>query len=213
MKFKFIAFDLDGVLVAQRSSWEWVHKHFGVDNEEAYNLFMEGKINDMEFMRRDVEKWRSKDPEVSIQTIADILKGARLTRGSVETVRILRERGMKTGIISGGIDLIANDIGEMCGIDHIIANGVEADENGILTGEGISRVPLLDKAKPLLRMLETEGVEPKDCAVIGNSVIDVPMFQVAGFSIAFNPIDEDTIRGGDVVIHSDDLRDILPYLI
>ena len=213
MKFKFIAFDLDGVLVAQRSSWEWVHKHFGVDNEEAYHLFMEGKIDDMEFMRRDVDKWRSKDPQVNIQTIADILKGAKLTKGSVETVRILRERGMKTGIISGGIDLIANDIGQMCDMDHVIANGVEADEEGRLTGEGIGRVPLLNKAKPLLHMLEMEGIRPEECAVIGNSVIDVPMFEVAAFSIAFNPIDEETIKGGDVVIHSDDLRDILPYLI
>ena len=213
MKFKFIAFDLDGVLVAERSSWEWVHKHFGVNNEEAYNLFMNGKIDDMEFMRRDVEKWRSKDAELSIQTIAEILKGARLTRGSVETVRILRERGMKTGIVSGGIDLIANDIGEKCGVDHVIANGVEADEDGILTGEGICRVPLLNKAKPLIQMLEMAGVEPGECAVIGNSIIDVPMFEVGAFSIAFNPIDEETILRGDVVIHSDDLRDILPYLI
>ncbi|MCK5037462.1 MAG: HAD hydrolase family protein, partial [Thermoplasmata archaeon] len=81
------------------------------------------------------------------------------------------------------------------------------------TGEGICRVPLLNKAKPLLQMLEDAGVKPEECAVIGNSVIDVPMFKVAGFSIAFNPIDEETIREGNVVIHSDDLRDILPYLI
>ena len=213
MRFKFIAFDLDGVLVAERSSWEWVHKHFGVNNEDGYHLFMEGEIDDMEFMRRDVEKWRSKDPQINTQTITDILKGAKLTKGSIETVRILKEGGVKTGIVSGGIDLIANDIGEQCGIDNIMANGVEADENGSLTGEGICRVPLLNKAKPLLQMLEDAGVQPEECAVIGNSVIDVPMFKVAGFSIAFNPIDEETIREGDVVIHSDDLRDILPYLI
>ncbi len=213
MRFKFIAFDLDGVLVAERSSWEWVHKHFGVDNGEAYQLFMEGKIDDMEFMRRDVDKWRSKDPQVNIQTIADILKGAKLTKGSVETVRILKDRGMRTGIVSGGIDQIANDVGEKCGIEHVIANGLEVDEEGKLTGEGICRVPLLDKAKPLLQMLENAGVGPEECAVIGNSIIDVPMFEIAAFSIAFNPIDEETIRGGDVVIHSDDLRDILPYLI
>ena len=213
MRFKFIAFDLDGVLVAERSSWEWVHKHFGVDNEEAYHQFMEGEIDDMEFMRRDVDKWRSKDPQVNIQTIADILKGAKLTKGCVETVRILRDGCVGTGIVSGGIDLIANDIGEKCGVDHIIANGLEADENGILTGEGICRVPLLDKAKPLLQMLKIAGVRPEECAVIGNSIIDVSMFKVAAFSIAFNPIDEETIKAGDVVIHSDDLRDILPYLI
>ena len=158
MRFKFIAFDLDGVLVAERSSWEWVHKHFGVNNEDGYQLFMEGEIDDMEFMRRDVDKWRSKDPQINTQTITDILKGAKLTKGSIETVRILKEGGVKTGIVSGGIDLIANDIGEQCGIDNIIANGVEADENGTLTGEGIWRVTHLYNAIPLIDTIASDQV-------------------------------------------------------
>ncbi len=213
MKFKFIAFDLDGVLVSERSSWEWVHHHMGVDNEEGYRLFMDGKIDDHEFMKRDVDQWKSVDPDINIQRIEDILMKARLTPGIVEAIRILKDRGSVIGIISGGIDILADHVGKICDVDHVIANGLATDDYGKLTGGGISRVLLMDKGSALKEMLATANIDPKDCAVIGNSCIDISMFEVGAFSIAFNPIDEETIRSGDVVIHSDDMRDILPYLI
>ena len=93
-----------------------------------------------------------------------------------------------------------------------MANGLAADESGKLTGEGILRVKLRDKASTLNQLLEEFGIAPEKCAAIGNSWVDISMFEIAKFGIAFNPIDGETITAADVTVESDDLRDILKYL-
>jgi phosphoserine phosphatase len=124
----------------------------------------------------------------------------------------LRTEGVKNCIISGGIDLLADRIGELCGIDRVMSNGLEADEAGRLMGEGILNVWLRDKGTALRTLLDDFGVAPEKCAAIGNSWVDVTMFEIAGLGMAFNPIDDQVVRAADIVLETDDLRDILPYL-
>jgi len=210
MKFDMAAFDLDGVMVAERSSWEWVHRHFGVDNSESLTAYCSGKIDDMEFMRSDIAMWKRKDPEVTLDKIRSILLGASIVNGAKETVRKLKKAGVRTCIVSGGIDLLAEHIGELCGVDRVMSNGLTADKDGRLLGEGILRVKLRDKASALKGVMGEFGIEPERCAAVGNSWVDVSMFRASGYGIAFNPIDCETIKEADIVIESDDLRDILP---
>jgi len=207
-----VAFDLDGVIVAEYSSWVWVHKHFDVDNSHSLKKFCDGTIDDHEFMRSDIAMWQEADPDVNINLIKDVLLKSTITKGSVETVQALKKQGVKTCIISGGIDLLADHVGELCGVDKVMSNGLAADESGKLTGEGILRVELRDKARILKEILEEFNVAPEKCAAIGNSWVDISMFNVAEFGIAFNPIDGETITSADVTVESDDLRDVLQYL-
>lgn len=212
MKYDMVAFDLDGVIVAERSSWEWVHKAFGVDNTHNHKAFCDGKIDDHEFMRTDIEMWHKINPDVCLDDIKNILIDAVINKGSIELIQYLKNKGIKTVIISGGIDLLADYIGEKCGVDKVMANGLAADESGKLTGEGILRVKLRDKASTLNQLLEEFDIPAEKCAAIGNSWVDISMFEVANFGIAFNPIDGETITAADVTVESDDLRDILKYL-
>lgn len=212
MKYDMVAFDLDGVIVSGRSSWEWVHRHFGVDNTGNLDAFCEGEIDDMQFMRSDIALWKSRDPDVSLDMIRGILMGAHLTPGSAEAVAALRSKGMKTCIVSGGIDLLADHIGKLCGVDMVMSNGLTADTGGRLLGDGILRVELRDKAKALAAVLEEFDIPPERCAAVGNSWVDVSMFRMCGKGIAFNPIDAETIRWADVVVESNDLRDVLEHL-
>jgi len=212
MRFDMVAFDLDGVIVTERSSWEWVHKHFGVDNGKSLAAFCNGEIDDMEFMRTDIAMWKKINPDVTLQHIKDILMMASMIKGARETVQAIKATGARTCIVSGGIDLLAEHIGELCGVDKVISNGLKADSEGRLLGDGILRVELRDKASALLMMAKEFGVDPGKCAAIGNSWVDVSMFDVSAYGIAFNPIDSKTITAADVVVESDDLRDVLPHL-
>ena len=65
-KFDLVAFDMDGVLVDYLSSWTWVHDRFGVSNEESVISFMDGEIDDMEFMRRDIALWLKHRPGLGL---------------------------------------------------------------------------------------------------------------------------------------------------
>ena len=213
MRYELVAFDLDGVIVAERSSWEWVHRHFGVDNNDALLEFMERQIDDAEFMRRDIRLWKDINPDISLNDIKGILLEASVTAGSPETMKALTENGVKTCIVSGGIDMLADHIGASCGIDRTVSNGLAADAEGRLTGEGILRVKLREKGTALRSVLDEFGIPAEKCAAVGNSWVDITMFEVAGFSIAFNPIDEETREAADVVVESDNLMDVLEYLL
>ncbi|HNU36620.1 MAG TPA: HAD-IB family phosphatase, partial [Methanomassiliicoccales archaeon] len=129
------------------------------------------------------------------------------------TVEALKDKGVKTVIISGGLDLIAVKIAERYGFDAQWSNGLEADAHGKLTGEGVLRVELCNKRKALHEAQRLFGVVPERTAAIGNSSIDVSMFQAASLGIAFNPIDEDVVRGAHHVIRDASLSAVLPYLL
>ena len=63
MNYKFVAFDLDGVLVDTFSSWVWMHEYFGVNNDHSLFAYQRGEIDYLEFMRRDIQLWLEKKKE------------------------------------------------------------------------------------------------------------------------------------------------------
>lgn len=212
-KFDLVVFDLDGVLVDSRSSWEWVHRHFGVDNEASLTAYLQGEIDDMEFMRRDIALWRAKEPRITRKRIGEIVQSAPLMPGLSETIAALKKAGIKRVIISGGLRQMAERAASAAEFNSVFANDIECGDDGSLTGNGISVVPLGAKDEVLQRVLDEMGVAPEKCAVVGDSLVDVPMFEIAGLGIAFNPRDNYTKDGADVIINVKDLREILKHIL
>jgi len=212
-RYDLVAFDMDGVLLNHTSSWTWVHDAFGVDNDASLMEFLSGKIDEKEFMRRDIALWRTIDPAVSIRTIAGYLKDIPLIGGIQETVAALRWNGIRTVIISGGIDIAAEMLFSEFGFDDRAANGLETDAEGRLTGEGIINVDLTDKGKKLREFMERFGTVPERTVSIGNSSTDIKMFENSGLSIAFNPIDDTTKDSADHVIYSSNISDVLGIIL
>lgn len=212
-RFGLVAFDMDGVLVDYTSSWTWVHEHFKVNNEASLVAYIEGRIDDREFMRRDIELWKSIKNDLCVRDIDEILRPVPIVAGIRETVAALHRHGARCVIVSGGLDYAARRIAEENGFDAYIANSLECDASGRLTGEGVLRVELTNKKRALRKFQEELGVLPERTAAIGNSFVDVSMFAVSGLSIAFNPIDELVEKSADAVVRSRDLRGVLPTIL
>jgi phosphoserine phosphatase len=205
---------MDGVLVEYPSSWTWVHHHFGVTaNETSVEAYIEGKIDDREFMRRDISLWAARKSDICKADIDSILEGLPVTEGIDATVSALKNEGMRAVIVSGGLDSAAKSISDLYGFDGWIANGLECDAAGRLTGEGILRVELMNKRIALDSFLKKWGVARDRTVCVGNSFVDVSMFQGCGLNIAFNPIDDIVTKKADVIINDDDLRSVLPYVL
>jgi phosphoserine phosphatase len=211
--FDLVAFDMDGVLVDYSSCWTWVHHHFGVDNEPALLSFVQGEIDDREFMRRDIALWRERDPMLDVDGLKCILEPLPFNEGIGETVAALREHGIKAVIVSGGLDIVAERITQRYGFDDFIANGVESDRSGRLTGEGVLRVELLNKKLALEAILAKYSVRKERAACVGDSFIDIPMFEACGMSIAFNPMDGRVSDSATYVVHDRNLRAVLPFIL
>jgi phosphoserine phosphatase len=207
-----VCFDMDGVLIRGGPSWILVHDHFGVRNEGGYQAYMAGHIDDEEFIRTDVALWTRNGP-VHGSTLEKILEVPDFMPGAHETIDALHDHGIKTAIVSGGLDYMANKVAKALGIDEVHANGLELDAKGFLTGEGILRTPLRDKSVPLLHVAEKVGVPRGQVAAVGDSCPDTSMFEASGLGIAFNPADECIPHVADAVVREQDLRKILPHLI
>lgn len=210
-KLKIVVFDMDGVLVQCPSSWRFVHEYFGVNNDLSLTAFLKQDIDDQEFVRRDTALWLSKRNPLHISVIEDILSKIKPMDGAKEVIETLRNNGIQSAIISGGIDILANRIAKELKIDYTLSNGLRVDENNCLTGGGIIRVSILNKGKVLRNLLEEIGIEPENCIVVGDSFIDISMFEMCK-GIAFNTSDERVKENACFVVEGKDLRNILPYL-
>jgi len=209
---RLVVFDMDGVLADIESSWVYVHRHFGVNNDHSLYAYLRGEIDDLEFIRRDIDLWRKKDPEVTEDRIRKILDEVPIMPGAHETMRELKRIGARTAIVSAGIDLLAERIANELGMDLHLANGLARDAAGRLSGEGVLRVRLMDKGDGIAEASKRMGIPLNNTVAVGNSKYDISMFRKAGFGIAFRPSDEAIRRSAHAAVEEKNLSGILRFL-
>jgi phosphoserine phosphatase len=203
---------MDGTLVDVESSWAAVHHHFNDHNADGLRDFLAGKIDDHEFIRTDIRIWWRHAPALTIDDLERILAGVPIMPGADRLIAGLRADGVRTAILSGGIDLLAHRVARELGIDLVLANGFRVTAEGRLTGEGIVRVPMKEKEKVLEGLQHQLGIPPAETASIGNSEIDVGMFRRSRVGVAFRPADDEVRAAAAHVITERDLGRALEVL-
>ena len=213
LRYDLAVFDMDGVLTSARSSWGYVHDEMGVSNEHSLKAFMDGEIDEDEFIKRDLALWLDKHPDFSIRELVHILRTMPLTDGIQETVACLQYNRIKCVICSGGIEIAARMLTEEYGFDGYAAVEFETDGDGVLTGGFVKHTDLGDKGIRTREFIKEFGTTPERTVTIGNSFTDVKMMEGTGMKIAFNPIDQNVIDVSDVVIRSGNISDVLDVIL
>ncbi|MES2155229.1 MAG: HAD-IB family phosphatase [bacterium] len=209
---ELVCFDMDGVLIDVGSSWVMVHKHFGVQNEASLRGYLNGEFDDREFIRRDAALWLRLKPKIRRSDFEDIFRVPPLMPGVEHTIAALGAHGVEVAIVSGGVDVMAENLAKRLGIERVAANGFVYDDDGHITGEGVVRTPLNDKAAPVVRFAKELGIPLERVLCVGNSLPDVSMFEVAGRSVAFHPEDDYTREHATWTIEGGPLDQILPFV-
>lgn len=209
---EMVIFDMDGVLTDTISSWKYIHDYFGSSNERSVDEYLRGKIDDMEFIKRDALLWQESGKPTTRDRLVDILSNVPLMKGAKNCIAFLKKQGIKTVIVSAGLDILAERVAREIGIDHVFANGLKTDAHGYITGEGLLVVRLMYKDKAVRELARQLKIPLRRLAAVGNSCFDIPMFEVCGLGIAFNPGDDCVRNAADIVVDAKDLSRILPAL-
>jgi len=180
-----IAFDFDGTL-SDSEMTVLLGEKLGVDDEMA-DITEKAMNNEMSY----AESLRSRAElltGLSEADAEDAYSGVELRPDAATLIDRLREAGHTVAIFTGGFErgvqraLEADDTE----IDRIVANRLPI-EDGELTGavEG----PLIEGTKDdQLEELAAElDVEMSETVAVGDGANDLPMLEVAGFAVGFEP--------------------------
>jgi len=208
---KLVVFDMDGTLLQPRSCWAYIHEHFGTDNTEMLNLYIQNKITDQEFVKADVKLWEeNSDKIVNRRYINTILDEIEPIDGAEQLISELHEQNIETIFLTGGITFLAEKWAEKWNMKKPLANNLTDGNDGHLMVEvgasGHAKGAVMDK------LLNELKLEKKQVAAIGDTTVDLPMFERAGLAIAVNTNDKKVIEKADYHLKGD-LRELKNLII
>ncbi len=226
-KIKLIFFDMEGVIFESgvienrkgiaASIWSVLPKHLAEGAVETSNkgtkMWAGGKFkNYVEWMEYSIENHRKHG--LTKDVFSRIISKVQYMNGVKETIEELKKKGYRTAMITGGFKNLANSAIRDLGLDHTFAAcEYFFDENsGRLTHWNLLPADYEGKANFMDLMMKEYGINPGQCAFIGDGVNDIPLAKKVGMSIAFNARKE--LR--EVTTHSinqkqKDLRAILKF--
>ena len=109
-----------------------------------------------------------------------------------ETIKELKEKGFLVGALSSNPQFIIAPLTEILALDFSEGTQLEFKE-GVATGKIQKKVDRYGKAKILEKKMKDYKLKKKDVIVIGHSITDLPMAELAGTFIAFCP-KEDIVK-------------------
>ncbi|MFW9804946.1 MAG: HAD family hydrolase [Candidatus Thorarchaeota archaeon] len=210
MVVKLVVFDVDGTLTSHASIWWRLHEYFNTEREGKlyYDQYFSGEISYNEWAYLDAGLWKGQ----SLDEVLNLVNATKLVPGAAEVVANLKEHGIHVAILSGGLDILAENVAKRLGIEYVLTNRL-IHKNGILTGEVEVHVGWGEKVQELKHICNHFNVPLSETAFVGDGRNDISVFGVVGLSIAFRPEDEEVADSAMLTIKENDLRSILPHVI
>lgn len=210
LPIRLVVFDVDGTLTKHKSVWWRLHEAFGTTKEGGvyFDQYFAGDISYQEWADLDAGLWKDKP----VETVMSLVRETEIVSGATETVQALRDRRIRTAILSGGLDLMADYIASRVGIDYVLTNKLETN-CGLLTGRVEVLVGWGEKIEEIKTINEHFAVPLEQTAFVGDGKNDISVFSVVGLSIAYNPEHDEVAEAADFTVRDNDLRAILPIIL
>ncbi len=122
---------------------------------------------------------------VEVQPILDKILPPPYTVGFREFCGYVKSEGVKLGLVSSGVNLVADGINEDVGLDFVVANMLHVSA-GKFTGTGEQHVPLWKKGEIVQRYLRLHRVDFRQAAYFGDHENDRGAWSRVGLRIGIS---------------------------
>jgi len=212
MTKKFIAFDVDGVLLDNR-----------LGGFKEILVFL-GKKKEVLKIEREWQKRKLVSPW-GLEQLAKLYKGITkeklkelaldyCKKNLMKGAKFLLEKLKKKyylGALSSNPQFIMNALKEILPLNFSEGTKLEFKE-GKATGKIKRKVDRYIKAKILKEKIKKYKLKKKDVIVIGDSLTDLPMSKEAKVFIAFLPKEKEVENSANFVIKKKNLKEVLKYI-
>jgi phosphoserine phosphatase len=199
---KLMVFDMDGVLLKNRNSWDViVHRS------------MKKLYTKKEMKYTFDHLWRNGLPESMFNELTETkiktyLNLNDMSFNVLRTMEYLKNRKIKTAIVSAGSHVFAGYLAELMGIDHYAGNEVDIKNKYF-----IKNVDPSMKDVNVKEIQEKYRIFPDETISVGDSYLDLSMKRRSEYFVAFNPASEKLAETADFVVQSNDLYGIIEELV
>ncbi len=187
---KLIIFDIDGVLLRNKSSFKEILGLLGkeTESEEIDKEYQKRKSSGPWGLEELVKLYQGFSKEELKKVALDYCEN-NIREESKQAIAQLKEKGYLVGVISSNPQFAGDALAEILSLDF--AEGTEFEfENNVATGLIKRKIDRNIKPEILKEKINELGVQKQDVIVVGNSVTTVPMSEIAEMFIAFLPKDD-----------------------
>lgn len=181
---KLFLADMDSTIVTSETLDELaVHAGIGEKIADITRRAMNGELNFEDALNERIGLLTDL-PEIELQRT---LKATKISGGAADIVSVMREKGAKCVLVSGGFTFFTGAIAGQLGFDAHHGNVLEI-KNGKLTGR--VTLPILNKDSKLSLLnqyVQELGITLKDSLAVGDGANDLPMLEAAGLGIGYRP--------------------------
>ena len=200
-------FDVEGVLL-NAEYLPVLSQLMGPEKEEEIwritKQGIRGEINWEEGLRRRVSALRG----ISLEDATRIAENLEIMPGAKELCSSLKRAGWRMIAVSGGFSIITDRLKEDLGLDKIFCNEL-IFENGKLVDLKMNVTS--DKAAAVMPAIKDWRVNRSDTVVVVDGANDLSLFDIAGYTVGFCPVEKVKERA-DAVLEIRDLSLLLNLL-
>lgn len=190
-----IIFDVEGVLL-NAEYLPILAQVFGPSKEkEIWDITKQGIRGDIDWeegLRKRVNALKG----IKFDDAKRIAENLEIMPGAKDLCLALKDAGWKMIAVSGGFTIITDRLKKELGLDLIFSN-VLIFKNGLL--DDLDLIVTSDKSLVVRPTIEQWGLKKEEIVVVVDGANDVKLFDIAGYTVGFCPVELVKNKADDVV--------------
>jgi len=191
-----VVFDVDGVLF-DGNSWLALTEGLGCSVEDHAELYRQGRTRELNWHQaeRKLVGMYQASGNATKDFITNLCASHQLRPEARDVVAYLKSKGYALCLISGSFDINIETTAKQLGIENWYANAAMVfDQAGNLERIIYHGDQSQVKVAQLKEFCQEAGINPTECAFVGDSENDIGVFQITGHGIAVH-CDDEYLRG------------------